>query len=112
MRRLGFVGLCLCGHLGIVAMLVDLASHLVGNQLPLGEAFLVAVWTLPCTLFMSWFLAEEFLRKLQPTQLSRPLKFTVAHSSTIPSVEPFTSTAWGCHSLTSRSVTYTHSVSQ
>jgi hypothetical protein len=82
-------------------MLVDLASHLVGNQLPLGEAFLVAVWTLPCTLFISWFLAEEFL-----------LKFTVAHSSTIPSVEPFTSTAWGCHSLTWRSVTYTHSVSQ
>ncbi|SHK35670.1 hypothetical protein [Rhodothermus profundi] len=72
MRRWQVVSLLLGWHLGVVTGLVALLSYLLGTGLPLAESMLVAIWTLPLSAFVAWFIGYDLLQFLMQRSLLRP----------------------------------------
>ncbi len=72
MRRWQVVGLLLGLHLGFVTGLVTLSSRLLGTGLPPAESLLVAIWTLPLSVFIAWFIGNDLLQLMRRRPILRP----------------------------------------
>ncbi|MDQ7041651.1 MAG: hypothetical protein Q9M35_12005 [Rhodothermus sp.] len=73
MRRGQVVGLLLGLHLGGVTGLVMFLSWWAGTNLAAVDSLLVAIWTLPLTLFMAWFIGGDLLQLMTRRPLLRPV---------------------------------------
>lgn len=72
MRRWQVVGLLLGLHLGFVTGVVALLSRLLGTGLPPAESLLVAIWTLPLSVFVAWFIGRDLLQLIVQRPILRP----------------------------------------
>lgn len=72
MRRWQVVGLLLGIHLGWVSGLVALWSRLWAMGLTPIESLLVAIWTLPLSVFVAWFIGGDLLQLLVRRPALRP----------------------------------------
>jgi len=52
--------------------MVALLSRLLGTGLPSAESLLVAVWTLPLSVFVAWFIGGDLLQLIRRRPLLRP----------------------------------------